>query len=238
MVPRFIQQIIYWPTYLILKALFCFRVEGQENLKGLEDKPVVFASNHASFLDGPICAAAMPREGVVPKRFFAVRFLVTKEAFALVKNVVPFPLSIIFAIYVRLNGSVPVVRGLKDINKNLEEAVRMLSGGTKMWIFPEGKKSKDGTLLPGKRGVAYLHQATNATIVPVGLIGTCRMPSQFFRFQRPCVTVRIGKPMHLPQDVSLEEGTEAIMKEIGVLLGQTTTKSIASHREEQAPSVV
>ena len=234
MIPRLVQQITYWPIYLFLKVFFCFRVEGQKNLQGLEDKSVIFASNHASFLDGPMCAAAMPREGVVPKRFFAVRFLVEKKAFALVKNIVPFPISIVFAIYVRLNGSVPVARGLKDIQKNLEEAVRALSKGTKMWVFPEGKLSKDGTLQQGKNGAAYLHQTTGAAIVPVGLIGTCRMPSRFLRFQRPCVTVRIGKPMHLPAGVSLEEGTDLIMKEIALLLGGSSASLVAS-RTEKAP---
>ncbi|MBI5913178.1 1-acyl-sn-glycerol-3-phosphate acyltransferase [Candidatus Azambacteria bacterium] len=237
MIPRLVQQITYWPIYLFFKVFFCFRVEGQENLKGLEDKPVIFASNHASFLDGPMCAVAMPREGIVPKKFFAMRFLVAKEAFALVKNVVPFPISIIFAIYVRMNGGVPVVRGMNNIQKNLEEAVRILSKGTKMWIFPEGKLSKDGTLQKGKRGVAYLHQATSAAIVPVGLIGTCRMPSQFFRFQRPCVTVRIGLPMHIPEGVSLEEGTDMIMKEIGLLLSGMAT-SLTTARVEKAPSAI
>ena len=205
MIPRLVQQIIYWPTYLTLRVFFCFRAEGQENLKGLEDGAVIFASNHASFLDGPICAAAMPREGVVPKRFFAVRFLVEKKAFALIKNIVPFPLSIVFAIYVRLNGSVPVVRGLKDIQKNLEEAVRALSKGTKMWVFPEGKLSKDGTLQEGKKGAAYLHQTTGAAIVPVGLVGTCRMPSRF------CVSTPVcdgthRQPYAPSRRVSLEEG--------------------------------
>ena len=234
MIPRLVQQIIYWPTYLTLRVFFCFRAEGQENLKGLEDGAVIFASNHASFLDGPICAAAMPREGVVPKRFFAVRFLVEKKAFALIKNIVPFPLSIVFAIYVRLNGSVPVVRGLKDIQKNLEEAVRALSKGTKMWVFPEGKLSKDGTLQEGKKGAAYLHQTTGAAIVPVGLVGTCRMPSRFLRFQRPCVTVRIGNPMRLPEGISLEEGTDLIMKEIAMLFGGSSASLVAS-RTEKAP---
>jgi 1-acyl-sn-glycerol-3-phosphate acyltransferase len=219
MTPKFFQQITYWPIYLILKILFRYKIEGQENLKGLENQPVIFASNHASLIDGPISAAAMPREGLTPKSFFPVRFLVAKEFFSWRTTPFLFPLSSLTAFYVRANGSIPVDRGAPgDLSYKLKEAIEVLKKGAKLWIYPEGKITKDGNLQPGKRGVAYLHQATSAAIVPVALIGTFKILSFKKILNRARVKVIIGKPIYSLGNVSLEEGTEKIMKEIENLL--------------------
>ena len=201
MIPKLVQQLTYWPIYLVLKAFFYYQVEGQENLKGLEDKPVIFVSNHASYLDGPVCAAAMPRNSVVPHKFFPIRFLVVQEYFNYWKNSFPFPVSFVAA-YVRTNGSILVVRGLGDFQKNLAEAVKALKKGAKIWIYPEGKLTLDGKLQQGKKGAAYLHQTTGALIVPVGLSGT------FGIFKSKKIKVKIGKPIHSLGNISLEEGIE------------------------------
>ena len=211
MIPRAVQQITYWPIYLVLKFLFRYRVEGQENLKGLGDKPVIFVSNHASFLDGPICAAAMPRDLVAPVKFYPIRFLVAKEHFGW-ENPFPFPFSLFTAFYVRANGSIPVVRGMGDFRQNLAEAIKVLKKGAKVWIYPEGKITRDGKLQLGKKGAAYLHRATGASIVPVGLNGTFQI------LKSKKIKIKIGKPIHSLGALSLEESTAKIMREISKLI--------------------
>lgn len=212
MIPKLVQQLTYWPTYLILKIFFRYRVEGQENLKGLGNKPVIFVSNHASYFDGPICAAAMPRGLVAPHKFFPIRFLVVEEYFNFWKNSFPFPISFFVAAYVRANGSILIVKDLGDFQKNLAETVKVLKKGAKVWIYPEGKLTLDGKLQQGKKGAAYLHQTTGALIVPVGLSGT------FEILKSKKIKVKIGKPIHSLGDVPLEEGIEKIMREISELL--------------------
>mgnify|MGYP001598676598 CR=1 FL=1 len=212
MIPKVIQQFTYWPIYLTLKFFFRYRVEGQENLKGLEDKAVIFVSNHASYLDGPVCAAAMPRDLVVPHKFFPIRFLVVKEYFNYWKNSFPFPISFLVATYVRANGSILVIKGLGDFRQNLAEAVKALEKGAKIWIYPEGKLTLDGKLQPGKKGAAYLHQTTGALIVPVGLNGT------FGILKSKKIKIKIGKPIDFISKFSLEEGSAKIMREISKLI--------------------
>jgi 1-acyl-sn-glycerol-3-phosphate acyltransferase len=74
-IAKIVQATTYWPTYLAFKFFMRFKVRGQENLKGLENKAIIFASNHTSYIDGPIAAASMPRNGWwYPKDFFPVRF--------------------------------------------------------------------------------------------------------------------------------------------------------------------
>jgi 1-acyl-sn-glycerol-3-phosphate acyltransferase len=219
MVAKIVQQFTYWPIYLTFKILCRYKIEGQENLKGLEDKPVIFASNHASYIDGPICAAAMPREGLVPKSFFPVRFLAAKEyyEFRNPKNF-PFPISLFTTAYVRINGCVPVERGgMKSLEEKLGAAVRALKEEKiKLWIYPEGRITRDGNLQSGKAGAVYLHQATGAAIVPVGLIGAFKILS-FPPLIRRRVKVKIGKPIYSLND-NLEGGAEKVIKAIAELL--------------------
>lgn len=221
-IPKIVQQLTYWPTFLLLKVFFHYRIEGQENLKGLEDKGVIFVSNHASLIDGPLCAAAMPREGLVPKKFFPVRFLAAREYCEWLnpKNF-PFPIFLFTTAYVRMNGSIPVDRGMagKTLEEKLREAIKALKAGAKVWIYPEGRMTKDGKLQPGKKGAVFLHQATGVPLVPVDLIGTFKILSLKTLLGRTRVKVKIGQPIFLPNSVSLEEGTEIIMKEIAKLLG-------------------
>jgi len=218
-IPKLFQQFTYWPTYSFFKVLFDYEVEGLENLKGLEDRGVIFASNHAGFFDGPICAAAMPREGVVPGSFFPVRFVVAKEYFHPLGSPIPFPVSALTASYVRVNGSVPVVRAHGNLRQSLSEAVKVLERGGKIWIYPEGRFTKDGILQPGKKGVAHLHLETGAPIVPVGLIGTFKLHSFKTLLERKPIRIRIGEPIHSLGSVDLEEGIKRVMAEIGRLVG-------------------
>ncbi|PIV65068.1 MAG: hypothetical protein COS09_01490 [Candidatus Nealsonbacteria bacterium CG01_land_8_20_14_3_00_12] len=224
MIPKLIQQITYWPTYLILKTFFRYQAEARENLKGLEDRSVIFASNHASYIDGPISAAAMPRKGFTPKNFFPVRFLALKKYYHLKTNLFPFPLNLFTTLYARLNGSIPVVKGRGDLETALTEPIRALKEqkAVKLWIYPEGKITKHGKLQPGKRGAAYLHFKTGAPIVLVGIIGNYRMfaPANFIRFLLGFkkLKVRIGKPIYSLGNISLEEGTKKVMKAIENLI--------------------
>ena len=121
-IAKIVQAITYWPTYLTLRFFFHYEVEGQENLKGLEEKGVIFASNHASYIDGPISAASMPRNGWWPKDFLPMRFLVFKKFFGLFGQFL-FPVSVPVALYVRFNGSIPVEKSGGDLFKALRCAI-------------------------------------------------------------------------------------------------------------------
>lgn len=215
---KIVQQICYWPIYLLLKFFVHYEVDGQENLNGLEHKAVIFASNHASYIDGPISALSMPRDGFVPARFFPIRFLVAKEFFGL-KGQFIFPFSILSAIYVRLNASIQIKRKLEGLHRDLEDAVTALEKGSKIWIYPEGRITSDGSLTrPAKKGIAYLHQQTHALIVPVGLIGTYKIISLKTLLRQNRVKVKIGKPIYSFEGRDLKKITEKVMDEIERLI--------------------
>ena len=175
-IAKFLQATLYWPVLGVFKIFAKYTVEGQENLKGLENKAVIFASNHASYFDGPLSAVCVPRKGFYPKNFFPIRFLVAKEFFNR-KNRFVFPLSIIVSLLVRIGGSVSIEKTGGDLKKALSESVTALKNHNTLWIYPEGMKSPDGKLQKGKRGVVFLHKETGAPIVPVAIIGNYDLSS-------------------------------------------------------------
>ncbi|NOY35772.1 MAG: 1-acyl-sn-glycerol-3-phosphate acyltransferase [bacterium] len=217
MIPKIFQTLTYWPIFLALKFFVHYKVEGQENLKGLENKGVIFASNHASYLDGPISAASMPRNSLFPRDFFPIRFLAFKKFFGL-RGQFPFPISILVTFYVRINGSIPVEKTGGDLFKALSAAINGLKQGGKLWIYPEGAITKDGKLRQGKRGVVFLHRRTKAPIVPVAIIGNYGILSPGTILRKNKIKVKIGKPIYSLGDVSLEDGASAVMRVIGELI--------------------
>ena len=216
-IAKIFQAITYWPAFLTLKLLFRWKIEGQENLKGLEDKSVIFASNHASYLvDHPFCGYSLPRSSFYPHKFFPIHFLAYKEFFS-IKNRYPFPLSILVTLYVKINNSISITPTNGDLETALIEPIKELNKGAKLWTYPEGWVTRDGEIQQGKRGTAYLHKKTGAVIIPVGLSGTFRF--KFLDFlNRKKVKIKFGEPIYSLGDTSLEEGMEIVMDKIKELV--------------------
>jgi 1-acyl-sn-glycerol-3-phosphate acyltransferase len=55
---------------------------------------------------------------------------------------------------------------------SLDESKRLLEGGTRVWIAPEGTRSKDGKLGPFKSGGFHLALGAEVPILPIALEGT------------------------------------------------------------------
>lgn len=217
-IAKFFQAFTYWPIFGVLKIFTNYSVCGQENLKNLENKAIIFASNHASYFDGPISAACVPRQGFYPKKFFPVRFLVLNEFFHW-KNRFGFPLSVLVASYVHINGSVSVEKAGGDLEKALEKSVDALMRGDVLWVYPEGRRSLGGKLQSGNRGVVFLHKKTGAPVVPVAIIGNHELTSfKSFLLRKNNLKMVIGKPIYLDKNISLEEGTNIVMKNIAALM--------------------
>ncbi len=234
---RVLQALSYWPTYGLLRFFVRLKVEGQENIKELAHTEVIFASNHTSFIDGPIAAAVMPRfynkwwpQGFMPIRFTAL------EQFFYWFNPIPFPIGLFAAAYVRLNGSIPVQRARGDLERALHNVVRVLkdpSNKDKVWFFPEGGLSRDGHVHQGKRGIAHLYKKTGVPIVPVAITGTYNIGvSGFFLRRRSCL-VKIGKPMHFEERLFLEEIVDRVMREVARLAGKQYLDNVYESHEKK-----
>jgi 1-acyl-sn-glycerol-3-phosphate acyltransferase len=201
----------YWTGWLIIK--FIALVYAKVEVVGAENMPrkggVILACNHLNNADPGLI-------GVSFRRRFA--FMAKAEMFE----------WLLWGGYVRLVGAFPVRRFEADLAA-LRKASQLLKRGLALMMFPEGTRSKTGTMAAGHPGTAMLALRTGVPIVPLAITGTevVELPAAFFRpFRRVKVRVLVGKPFFLPEAARLDsevvrQGTELIMTRIAGLLPES-----------------
>jgi 1-acyl-sn-glycerol-3-phosphate acyltransferase len=126
-------------------------VEGLDRLD--QKETYVFMSNHTSNLDPPILLPLIPGRTSV---------LVKKELFR-----IP-----VLGRAMRMVSLVPVDRTKRErAVESLRAAGAVLRMGINMMVFVEGTRSRDGRLLPFKKGPFYLAIEAGVPIVPVTIVG-------------------------------------------------------------------
>ncbi len=158
-------------------------VIGKENIPDMKGGYIV-ASNHVSNNDPPVV-------GITFKGKF--NFMAKEELFQ--KNK-------FFTWIITKMGAFPVKRGAKDGAQAIEKALESLKSGRIFVIFPEGTRSKDGTLGRAKSGVTIIAAKAKAPVVPV-FIKYGRK-----RFRRR-IQVSIGEMMPAEKfDINIDERTQ------------------------------
>ena len=192
----------------LARALFSARFEGLENVP--RSGPFILAGNHCSNLDPAIIAWATGHQ--IDR---VIHFMAKAEMRS-------WPFAGWLA---SKTGAIFVRRGEGD-RAAQRAALKALSEGRPIGLFPEGTRSRDGHLKAGRDGAAYLAMRTGAPVLPVGISGTHRIFPGKSRWPHSTkVVVRIGEPFTLPHrpagKLSREElgqGTERIMATIDALL--------------------
>lgn len=132
----------------------------------------IFMSNHTSTLDPPILIPLIPKRTSV---------LVKKELFK-----IP-----VLGQAMHMGELVPVDRSNRErAVESVREAEKVLASGISMTIFAEGTRSRDGRLLPLKKGPFHMAIATGKPIVPVTIVGTHELQPKGKMVSRPG-TVRV-----------------------------------------------
>jgi glycerol-3-phosphate dehydrogenase (NAD(P)+) len=177
---RGVNPIVYWLVRGVIQPFFhlYFRLSriGREHIP--QEGPVIFASNHRSFLD-PFVLGTMVRRPVY--------YMAKKELF---KNpVISWLLSAL--------GAFPVDRGRGD-QDSMRTAREILERGDCVLIFPEGTRVRPGPLGRAKRGVGRLALETGAPVVPLAVFGSERV-RRGWRIRPYKVRIRAGRPLRFPQ---------------------------------------
>lgn len=171
----------------ILAIFTRFKVEGLENLNGI-DGPSILIANHISYLDPPVLAAALPKGFGKPP----IRFLARKEIYLPVLSRLMTALGA-----VRLDTEKPL--------KTLKTALRLLGEGQTVAIFPEGTRALDGKLHEFMGGAEFLASKAGVPVVPVFIAGTFKTGEGYFNGFKKIVLflvrayqvkVVFGKPFH------------------------------------------
>jgi 1-acyl-sn-glycerol-3-phosphate acyltransferase len=130
------------------------RAEGTENIP---PGVCIFVSNHASNID-PV--ALVPH---IPRR---VALLAKKEVFR-----IP-----ILSKALHLAKLVPVDRADKEAAaESVDSAIKYLKEGLSFLVYPEGTRSRDGHLMPFKKGTFVMAIRAGVSVVPISLVGTQRL---------------------------------------------------------------
>jgi len=126
-------------------------VTGLENIPG--NRAVVFAANHQSFFDVPVLIHSFRRP----------------LAFVAKTGVAKVPILGNWMKYMRcvLVNRDDMRQSLRAIN----EAAKNIKKGYSMLIFPEGTRTKDGSIIPFKPGGLRIAKKANCEIIPVTLDG-------------------------------------------------------------------
>lgn len=164
-------------------------------VEGLEHVPAgvacIFMSNHVSNLDPPVLIPLIPgRTSVFLKRSL-MKIPVLGAGF-------------------RVAEFVPVDRAgrIEDALESTRQAVAVLRRGIHITTFVEGTRSRDGKLLPFKKGPFYLALESGAPCVPISISGTESMMRKGSMRITPGVARVI---FHPPVDPAACEDREALM---------------------------
>jgi 1-acyl-sn-glycerol-3-phosphate acyltransferase len=199
--PRGIAKAVWylWIWFCLLVVLIYLKIFNRTRFEGLEHipptGPILIVSNHISDLDPALlCSAVLIR---YPKQL--PRAVAKVELFR-----APFIGSMI-----RSYGAISVDRTGKDV-RAMREIVRAMKSG-KVLIFPEGTRSMDGKLLPGKRPVGRLIHIARPLIIPAAIWGTITTvpPTSIIPRIGKDIGIRFGPPLDMNRLYDLPPTKEA-----------------------------
>ncbi len=174
-----VNPLLYWALRAALVPFFLVYLRmsriGREHLP--RSGPLLLAANHRSFLD-PFVIGTLVRR---PVYYMAKRELFERRWQAWALNAL---------------GAFPVDRGAGDRDA-MATARAILQRGDCVVIFPEGTRTREGSLGHPRRGVGRLALETGAQVAPVAVLGTEDV-RRGWRIRPRKVRLRVGRPLRFP----------------------------------------
>lgn len=166
-------RIIYAIAAPIIHLLFPCRTVGLEDLP---EEGALLCANHASGWDPILIALNLPKDA-------RLTVMAKDQLFRI-------PL---LGFFLKKLGIFPVKRGGNDLTA-MKTAMKVLSGGNRLLVFPEGTRVEEQWEVEAKGGVTMMATRTGVPMVPV----YCGGKHKFFRkttivFGKPYVPVIAGR---------------------------------------------
>lgn len=212
---------------LLARVFFRYRTTGTGGIP--RRGGVIFAANHASYLDIPLLGCGIPRR----VSFLGRANLFPNKAVGLI---------------CRWLGWIPLKPGRID-RQALGEAIARLKAGKPVVIFPEGTRTTNGQLQAGKPGIGMLVAEAQCPVIPVYIAGTYQVLPIGATWPRyHAVSVHFGAPLTFPPPTKdqarefYQKVSSTVMQEIAALArhhareraGRCAAMSRSSHAEDRA----
>lgn len=167
---RFFLRVMFTILFVKVKREYLYPLDFSQHY--------LYMPNHVSLLDAPICSAYMPE------------FITALEASEHFKW--PF-----YGLLAKLYGNIPIDRkSIKNSVKSLQIAQKVLVESNSMVVFPEGSRTKDGSIGRFKRMPFQLAKDANVGIVPVGMSGVFTLNRKNSLFFKPSeIKLKFGEPI-------------------------------------------
>lgn len=206
--PRWVQR---WPVrwirlaahYLLLRpAVFLLgwpRVEGRHNLRGVPG-PVLVICNHIGDVDVGFILTAVPAH--LRHRLATATGGEALQALHTPPSSESWPLRIFHRVQwvlgVSLLNLFPLPREA-GFRESFSYAGELVDRGSSILVFPEGKHTTDGSLLPFRAGIGLLANNLEIPIIPMRIHGLFERKQAGKKFAWPGqIRVRIGQPVCFP----------------------------------------
>src|SRR6266545_3837895 len=193
---------------------FCqpLTVEGRQNLKAAHN-PLIIIANHASHFDTAVALSLLPNHIYDRTAVVAAADRMYRER---VKG----------AWHSLRYNAFPITRG--GGREALAYSQWLLHNSWSLLIFPEGKRSRTGDLLPFHGGPAILATQQNVPVLPIYIEGASRiLPPGTNRSQAAPVVARVGSLLTFPGGTTIGEAKHAMEEAVRAL-------AHTSVRDEQA----
>jgi 1-acyl-sn-glycerol-3-phosphate acyltransferase len=144
------------------------------------NRPYIIMSNHLSHFDIPLLYVTFPHD--------VIAMIAKKELFRI--PVWGWGMKISGCVSIDRENKYQALKDLKIAEKNMHEGVRI-------WVAPEGTRSRTGNMGPFKRGGFKIALNVKAIIVPLTIIGSNKiLPPGALNFSTgESVDVYVGKPI-------------------------------------------
>jgi len=166
-----------WARWILWSTGLSISVRGREHLQ--KGQKYIYMSNHTSALDIALALAELPG---------TVVFMAKEELFKIV----------FFGWSLRAMGSIPVNRSNStQARLSVDRALEALrTKEISLILYPEGTRTRDGRLLPFKKGVFHLALNSSLPLVPVAVQGAFEaVPPGSMSLTHTPIRVTIGQPI-------------------------------------------